>query len=147
MNSPRFEQLWKQVGKVKLGKGLVSKLCQVMIFAVVGISLIPLALAMKGDSWAGPVAVISLLLIVGLVAYLGPRIMDFAAKYPGAALFEGSELLVHQQMVFREKGHESETPITIVQTGDPTNPLPLLESPDESEPEQLHGARSEGKKA
>jgi len=80
------------LSKIKLGGGLVGRVCIVLMVLIAGVAGIAVA---AHNVWiaAGSLAVI-------LVSFLFtvPRMLRFAEQNPNAAMMEGAELLVQEQM-------------------------------------------------
>ena len=112
-----IEKAIEGLAKVTLRGGVVGK----VTFSVVAIAVVIGVVAWAaGNIWLSSVAVVRISLIAFVM--LG-RVIDFADRNPQAALLEGAEFLVHQQIVHAAKGM-------------PTLPSPQLEP---TQPEQIEG--------
>ena len=87
----------KNVSKVKLPGGVVGKVCTVLI--VVTLTIGGLA-ALSHETWLLGVAVGAIILIVFPMLW---RLINFADKNPQAAILEGAEFLMHQQILMGSK--------------------------------------------
>src|SRR5213080_2866878 len=87
-----FSELLERISKVKLRGGVVGKVSIVLIVLILVIGAIAYHL---NALWVS-VAAIVLLAILTLVLLF--RLIRFAERNPHAALFEGAEFLVHEQM-------------------------------------------------
>ena len=113
-----FGELIKNVAKVKLGGGVFGKTCTVIMVVAVTIGVIAWA---SGNLWVS-IGAIGLIFIMTFVLLW--RLISFANKNPQAAILEGAEFLVHQQIELASKGVPSipirnitaELPITINDT-------------------------------
>ena len=91
-------KLVKNVSQIKLKGGVFEKASRVII--VVSISIFGIAVLL-GNIWVSSVA-IGLIFIFAFVILW--RLINFANKNPQAALLEGAEFLVHQQIQLAAKG-------------------------------------------
>lgn len=91
-------QLLDKVAKVKLRGGVVGKLSLVMMIAAGSMAVMAWV---ASNVWVS--GGMGLLLFL-LVLILGLRLVNFADKNPRAALFEGAELLLHEQLTIGMKG-------------------------------------------
>ncbi len=103
-NNVDFEKIFENVKSVKLTGGIfgnTTHLLMVLCICVAGVS------AMVGTWW---VALLLMLPVVFLVFYALKRCLDFAEKNPQAAIMDGGEFLVHEQIVHGRKGQEELPP-------------------------------------
>lgn len=91
---------------VKLPGGVVGKICVVLIVA--SICILGLALVTRNE-WISVAAIAAIFLLVFPLVW---RLINFADRNPQAALFEGAEFLLHEQILAASKY-------------DPVIPLPL----------------------
>jgi hypothetical protein len=94
-----FETIIQNVSKVKLQGGVVGKVCRVLIFVAVSLAAISLSVRV---TW---VAALCAAFLFILVFVMGWRLISFADKNPQAALLEGAEFLVHEQLTMGMKGN------------------------------------------
>jgi hypothetical protein len=129
MDIPDFGKLLKSAQKVKLAGGLVGRLSMVLIVSATSLAAIVVAVR---EPW---IALTAILALCGLVGILGWKMIGFANKNPKAALLEGSEFLLHQQMEYQFKGQEPQIidPDSLI--SDPARTLPALLEPPE-QPDQ-----------
>ncbi len=83
----------KNVSKVKLPGGVVGKVCKVLIIVAVCMAVI---------AWSVKIVWVSLLSIVFmfiLTFFMLWRLINFADRNPKAALLEGAEFLLHEQLL------------------------------------------------
>ena len=116
-----LDSVLQHVSQVRLKGGMVGKICQVLIFVAVAAALI---------SWSVPVvwvAFASLLLLFGLCSMVLWRLLNLAEKNPQAALMEGAEYLIHEQMMIGTK----DTPLIPVSPVDVTESAPVILGKDE----------------
>jgi hypothetical protein len=93
-----FGKMVKNVSQVKLKGGVFEKASRVII--IVSVCIFGIA-ALLGNIWVSCGA-IGLIFIFAFVMLW--RLINFANKNPQAALLEGAEFLVHQQIVMAAKG-------------------------------------------
>ncbi len=124
-------KLIENVSKIRLKGGIFTKASTVLI--VVAVSIFGIA-ALAGNIWVSGAA-IGLIFIMTMVILW--RLINFANKNPQAAILEGAEFLVHEQIQLAAKGVESipqslsslieETPIIV-----DTKSQQLANQPDDS---------------
>ncbi|MCK4842205.1 MAG: hypothetical protein KAT04_10035 [Methylococcales bacterium] len=115
------EEILGSVSKVKLKGGVVGK---------VSIVLIIVALSMAAISWSVQIpwiSVLALFFIFILCFVMIWRLISFADKNPQAALLEGAEFLVHEQL---RLGSKNERVINVDQS-DKTLAEPITDSEEE----------------
>jgi len=131
---------WKNalagVSKISLSGGIVGKICIVLIVIAIAISTISFSFK---NFW---VTIIALVMLFILAINILNRLISLAGKNPIAALFEGSELLVHEQMRLGFKGREN-IPFSLkdfdentIKSLEPAD-LNKIDEPDSSEPQKL----------
>ena len=77
-------------------------------------------------------ALVLILPLMAMVFYALRRCFDFAENYPQAAIMEGTELLVHEKLLFAQK-HQTEDPLlqaTVIDHQSPELPPGEVTSPD-----------------
>jgi hypothetical protein len=116
-----LEGILNNVSKIRLKGGVVGKVSVVLI--VVSASMLGIAWAVR-KPW---ISVIALVLIFILVFPMLWRLINFADKNPQAALLEGAEFLVHEQITLGMKA----LPVLPPDTESPTQPAPLNISPSD----------------
>ena len=91
---PPFDinHLFEGISKIKLRGGVVGKVAIVLICASFAMAAIAWTVSMV---W---VSVLALVFVFTLCLVMLWRLVDFANRNPHAALLEGAELLVHEQM-------------------------------------------------
>ncbi|MGD0262387.1 MAG: hypothetical protein ABSD29_21700 [Verrucomicrobiota bacterium] len=87
-----MSQLFEGISKVKLRGGVVGKVSIVLICVSISMAIIAWSVSMV---W---VSVLALILVFTLCFPLLWRLVSFADHNPQAALLEGAEFLVHEQM-------------------------------------------------
>ena len=87
-----LSQLFEGISKVKLRGGVVGKVSIVLICVSVSMAVIAWAASL---AW---VSVLALILVFTLCFPLLWRLVNFADRNPQAALLEGAEFLVHEQI-------------------------------------------------
>ena len=112
------------VSRIRLKGGLVGKTCMVLI--VVALATAAIVWAVR-DVWSCRIA---LVLLPALVFVLLWRVISFAGNHPEAALLEGSEFLIHQQMLLATK----DVPELPEAPSEPSPDAPLL---DDTDPKHL----------
>lgn len=114
-----LEGILQNVSKIKLKGGVVGKVSVILIVA---------SLAMAAIAWSARVPWISItaLAFVFALCFAGVwRLISFADKNPQAALLEGAEFLVHEQMRLGMKAE----PVLLIEEGDREQPAPTLIEP------------------
>lgn len=81
--------------RVKLPNGLVGKLSKVLFMFVITFGAILTAAVMKCNQ---NIIIILAILFVAVLLILGLALILFASKHPEAALLEGAEFIMHEQM-------------------------------------------------
>lgn len=97
MNIPDLENMLERVSKVKLPGGVVGKVGYAVIALCIALGSIG---AFTKSPWVAALAIIG---IVGVTLPLLWRLISFAERNPQAAILEGAEFLVHQQMMIASK--------------------------------------------
>ncbi len=100
-----LDSVFKNVSQVRLKGGTVGKICHVLIFIAVAAAMISWSVRVV---W---VAFASLLLLFGLSGIVLWRLLNLAEKNPQAALMEGTEYLIHEQMMIGTK-HDPLIPVS-----------------------------------
>ena len=93
-----LQKIIHNVSKIKLPGGVVGKICKVLI--IVAFSMAAIAWSVK-LVW---VSVLALSFIFFLCFIMLWRLITFADRNPQAALLEGAEFLVHEQLKLGMKG-------------------------------------------
>jgi hypothetical protein len=92
-----LDKVLQRVSGVKLPGGVVGKICVVLIVA--SICILGLALATRNE-WISVAAIVAIFLLVFSLLW---RLINFADRNPQAALFEGAEFLLHEQILAASK--------------------------------------------
>jgi hypothetical protein len=122
--------LTESLTKITLPGGVVGKMSRVLICVAGFLAFIAY---MGTNPWVQGSAVLTILI---LVLVLGWRLITFAENHPQAALMEGAELLLHEQMQLAAKG-QPEIPFIPAESTSEPGALPppgdvkLIEAPDE----------------
>ena len=95
-----FDKILQRVGGVKLRGGIFGK----MTWAVIVICVCVTILAHATENLYILSATIFLMMAFAL--YFFNRLLNFAEKHPQIAILDGSEFLVHEQILHAAKGQE-----------------------------------------
>lgn len=133
MNLPfNFDRALEGLTKVTLRGGLVGK----VTFSVVAVSLAIATIAWSARNiWLSSGALAAVFILAFVMLW---RLISFADRNPQAALLEGAEFLVHEQIVHATKSNPVLTVEATVQTqpeaieGSSANPE-IADIPDEEE--------------
>ena len=109
-----INKLIRNVSQVKLQGGLFAKASIVII--VVSICLFGIA-AIASNLWVSIGAIVLIFLLAFIIMW---RLINFANRNPQAAILEGAQLLVHEQMQLAAKGIK-EIPDTLNNLTEDTN--------------------------
>ena len=96
-----FEKALQHVSSVKLPGGVVGKVSMVLIVASVCLGGLA---AVTRNEWVAGGAIAAIFLLAFPMLW---RLISFADRNPQAALLEGAEFLLHQQILLGSKGHPS----------------------------------------
>jgi hypothetical protein len=110
------------IQKIKIPGGMVGKICGVLM--ITAISAAAMVVATR-NIW---VALIAIVLLFAVVLILGLKLIDFAKTNPQAALMEGAEFLLHEQITLGTKSR----PIILDNADNLTEPPPALPAPNGS---------------
>ena len=94
-----FNSMLDTASKIKLSGGMVGKVCKVLIIV---------ALAMAVIAWSVKlvwVSVLAICLLFVLCLVILWRVISFAIKNPQAAIMEGAEFLLHEQLMLGTKSN------------------------------------------
>jgi CHASE2 domain-containing sensor protein len=135
-----LEGILRNVSKIKLKGGVVGK---------VSVVLIVVSLAMAAIAWSVRVpwiSVVALVLLFVLSFVMLWRLVSFADKNPQAALLEGAEFLVHEQITLGTKAQPKlQTDMNQQEQAAPLEILPSDPSVGEADaPEATAGSSSDG---
>jgi len=131
-----IEGILNNVSKVRLKGGVVGKVSVVLIIVAISMAAISWSVSI---SW---ISVLALILIFVLCFVMIWRLISFADRNPQAALLEGAEFLVHEQLLLGSKNE----PIINSAIDDKTLSHPIIDAeskwadalkPDKPESEQL----------
>ncbi len=87
-----WETISQHVSKIKLPGGVVGKVCGVLVVACISMGAIACATKLV---WLAITAVILIFILCFVMLW---RVISFADRNPQAALLEGAEFLVHEQL-------------------------------------------------
>lgn len=93
-----INKLIRNVSQVKLQGGLFAKASIVII--IVSLCLFGIA-ALTGNVWVSIGAIVLIFVLAFVILW---RLINFANKNPQAAILEGAQFLVHEQMQLAAKG-------------------------------------------
>jgi len=120
----------KNVSKIKLPGGTVGKVSQVLIVLILAVAF--LCWIVK-DPWIIGGSIVLLFILCMIILW---RLISFANKNPQAALMEGAEFLVHEQIVYGMKAQPQFPALpTEFDVGKPVRPLLEAEAQRLLEPE------------
>jgi hypothetical protein len=131
-----WDKLVQSVSRIRLRGGAVGKLSSVLVVVAVAVAAIVYSVR---DPW---IAGIGLAGLFSLVYTLGNRMLAFAEKNPYAAMLEGADLLLHQQLQIGMKQGEFFPVDPNSLTMEPGVPVIPLDPDELNKPDQLP-ARSE----
>ncbi len=97
MNAFDLQSVLRSASKLVLTGGMVGKVCKVLIIA---------AITMGAIAWSVRVlwvSVLALVLVFLLCFVMLWRVISFADKNPQAAILEGAEFLMHEQLMLGTK--------------------------------------------
>ncbi len=94
-----LQKILHNVSKIKLSGGIVGKVCIVLI--VVALSMAAMAWSVKLE-WVSVIAIILLFILTFVMLW---RVINFANKNPQAAILEGAEFILYQQLMLGTKAH------------------------------------------
>ncbi len=130
MNLPfNFEKAIDGLSKVKLKGGVVGKVTLAVIVVSLAIALTAWSVH---NVWITGAALGAIFVIAFTMLW---RLISFADRHPQAALLEGAEFLVHEQIVHASKSHPNFSAIETIPTqpevveGPAANPQ-LAQQPD-----------------
>ncbi|GEM_PF-3007780 len=116
-----LQKIIHNVSKIKLPGGVVGKICKVLIIVSLSMALIAWSVKLV---WVSALALIFIFILCFIMLW---RLINFADRNPQAALLEGAEFLVHEQLKLGMKG----TPKLEVNPKDSIEPIP--NSPNEED--------------
>jgi hypothetical protein len=93
-----FTKTLENVSKIKLGAGVVGKVSTVLVVYCVTLGALA---AFSSEPLVRAGAIAAILIVVFPMLW---RLINFADKNPQAAILEGAEFLVHEQMMVAQKG-------------------------------------------
>ncbi|NSL89336.1 hypothetical protein ECE50_021015 [Chitinophaga sp. Mgbs1] len=93
-----LNKLIRNVSKVKLSGGVFGKTCQVII--IIALCFVAIAFIAK-NLWISIAAMVFIFIIAFVFLW---KLLSFANKNPQAAILDGAEFLVHQQIEYAAKG-------------------------------------------
>lgn len=138
MNLPfNIDSALQNISKVNLRGGVVGKVTIAIIAACLCMALIAWS---AQNIWLSAAALACIFLLAFPMLW---RLISFADRHPQAALLEGAEFLVHEQLLQATKGHPALTiePTDRVQPleveGPAANPQIALQPDTEAEPAKL----------
>jgi hypothetical protein len=107
-----------QLGKIKLGQGVVGKTTYATVAALLALGAIGWAISAPAPQLAFTLGVF---IFVVLIAFLA-AIIWYAHNNPGPALLEGAELIQYRQLEMAAKDRPAELPPTNVPPPPATQP-------------------------
>jgi hypothetical protein len=131
-----FDSIPDFVKKIRLRGGVVGKTAYIVIFAILSLAVIALSVR---DVWISGMCAAMVFI---LVLVIGVSMLRFAERNPQAAILEGAEFLLHQQMTIGMKGNPEIPANPRDDISDPSAPqilLPPSEQADELPP-RLEGS-------
>jgi hypothetical protein len=143
VKSFNLQSILHHVSKIRLPGGMVGKVCMVLI--IVALSMVAIAWSVK-IVWVSALTVILLFLLCFVMLW---RIISFADKNPQAAILEGAEFLMHEQLMLGTKANPEikadieEYAEAHIATFSPIEEKKVLQ-PDQPEPE-ITADTSDGK--
>ena len=94
-----LQSILHHVSNIRLPGGMVGKVCTVLV--IVSLSMAVIAWSVK-LVWVSALAVILLFLLCFVMLW---RVISFADKNPQAAILEGAEFLMHEQLMLGTKAN------------------------------------------
>jgi hypothetical protein len=92
-----LQSIIRNVSKIRLPGGMVGKVCTVLIVVAVAIAAIAWSVKVV---WVSVLALVLLFLLCFVMLW---RVISFADRNPQAAILEGAEFLMHEQMMLGTK--------------------------------------------
>ena len=89
------------LGQVRLGHGLIGKMCLAVVVAIGALGSIAIAIGGPNAHWFQITIAVFILLIIGS---FGTAAFWYGVKYPQVVLLEGGELIQWRQMDMAAKG-------------------------------------------
>jgi hypothetical protein len=108
------------IQKIKIPGGMVGKISGVLMITAIAVAAMVVS---TRNIW---VALVAIVLLLAVVLVLGLKLIDFANTNPQAALMEGAEFLLHEQITLGTKSH----PVIPDNPANRTEPPPALPAPD-----------------
>lgn len=105
----------ERVKSIKLSGGIFGKTTTLLVVLCICVTTVCMTIRVW---WISLILMIPLMM---MVFYALKRCMDFAENSPQAAIMEGSELLVHEKMMFAQK-HQEENPLLQANVNDHVSP-------------------------
>ena len=106
----------QNISKVNLRGGVVGK----VTIAVIAVCLFMAFIAWSAKNlWLSTAALVFVFVFAFIILW---RLINFADRHPQAALLEGAEFLVHEQLVQATKGH----PVLTIDPRDREQPLKVI---------------------
>lgn len=119
-----FDKAFQSIKSIKLTGGVFGKMNTLLIVLIICVAAACITL----DVWW--VTLTLILIVLFLVFYTLKRSFDFADKNPQAAIMDGAELLVHEQMLqATKKGGAIEDDSPTIDHPQPS--IKEIDSPDE----------------
>lgn len=94
-----LQSMLQHVSNIRLPGGMVGKVCTVLIIVSLSMSVIAWSVKLV---WVSVLAIILLFLLCFVMLW---RVISFADKNPQAAILEGAEFLMHEQLMLGTKAN------------------------------------------
>ena len=98
-----LQGLMSGVTKIRLRGGLIGKVCTVLIADVLAMAVMIGSAAIIGSIYIILLSALGMVLSFILVYIMVGRLIGFAERNPHAAIFEGAELLMYEQLMLGTK--------------------------------------------
>jgi hypothetical protein len=135
-----LKQLFKTVSEIKLQGGIFAKASTVLIVTCVCLTSIAIS---SSDPYIkyGSIAIIFVLTLIVLL-----KLIDFANKNPQAAILEGAQFLLHEQIQLAAKGlpNISDSNSNIIEDTPIESNIDLTFLANQPEEEDLNNAENDG---
>lgn len=138
-----LDKIMQSVSKIKLKGGTVGKICYVLIF--IALFMTTIALIMR-NIWVSFMALSLMFILVFTFLW---RLISFANQNPQAALMEGAELLIHEQIKMGTKNQPTFSVIEgqVVPSAEldlSKEELDKLQAPDPEPPKKIADGKGKG---
>lgn len=129
-----LEKILQRVGNVKLRGGIFGK----MTWAVIVICICVTVLAYSTENLY--ISSATIVLMMAFALYFFSRLLNFAERHPQIAILDGSEFLVHEQILHAAKG-QGVIPLqpSAIDHAQPDIELSALEADEVTTPKKIGG--------